>query len=245
MRLTVNILLAFTLTLVFSTAIAQTTLPITPKPAPRNEIAEDTNRVFYDENDKPIRFYQAMKLLNGGEYNWIEDNSPGGKRRVYKMSMAEQVAAYERTKTFLKIRSEQLKEGQKLDIMPLLGVLDRKNLDNKVIVFVFWFSFCPPCTESFDALNDFFKQVHNPDNIVILSITNDDKSRAEAKLAEKPLYYAQLITNAGRITSAYGLKNAPAFIVTDRDHIIHFAVAGIGPAVIAAFKNAIRTVLIQ
>jgi len=208
----------------------------------------DTNEIVYDEKGNALRYYQSQKLLNTGEYTMRLDGplgEPGSKKYLQKLTVAQQISAYERMKKFMDIPGSYLNEGKQLDIKPLTLTVDQQDLDQKVVILIFWLADCPPCTESFDALNDFFAQIHNPERIVILAITNDDLAIAAAKLKQKPLAYARLLSNAGSITSAYDLKAYPAFVVTDRNHIIRFAAKGIGPVSLAAFKNAIRTVVYQ
>jgi peroxiredoxin len=209
----------------------------------------DTNEVVYDESGKALKYYQSQKLLNTGEYTMVpnsgDPNAPGTTWRLKKTTVAQQTASYESVRTTMAIPGPYLKEGQPLDVTPLLSAVSAQELENKIIVMIFWSSDCPPCTESFEALNDFFTQIHNPESIVILAITTHDQLSADAKLKEKPLYHAQLLSNARRITNAYQLNVYPAFVVTDREHVIHFASKGLGPVSIAAFKNVIRSVLYQ
>ena len=208
----------------------------------------DTNEVIYDENGKALRFYQSQKLINTGEYTIRLDGplgQPGTKKYLQKLTIPQQISAYERIKKMMEIPGLYLNEGKQLDVTPLLSALNQQQLDQKVIILIFWRAGCPPCTESFDALNNFFAQIHNPERIVILAITTDDEAIAASKLKEKPLVYAQLLSNAGSITSAYDLKAYPAFVVADKDHIIRFSAKGVGPVTLAAFKNTIRTVLYQ
>lgn len=208
----------------------------------------DTNEVIYDEKGNALRYYQSQKLLNTGEYTITMDmvnGVPGTTKRLKKLTVTEQNAAYEHLKAMMAIPGQYLKEGQLLDVAPLLTILNKQEVDQKAIVMIFWSPECPPCTESFSALNDFFTQIYNPERIAILAITTDDKSVAAAKLKQKPLVNAQLLSNARDITSAYDLNSYPAFVVTDKEHIIRLAIRGTGSITINAFKNTIRSVLYQ
>lgn len=209
----------------------------------------DTNEVVYDEAGKALKYYQSQKLINSGDYEMVlkggAPGDPGTTKQLKKLTVAQQTAAYERVRTTMAIPSSYLKEGQPLDVAPLLATLNAQELNHKIIVMIFWDPACPPCTESFDALNDFFTQINNPESVVILAITTADQLTADAKLKQKPLYHAELLSGARSITNAYQLHTYPAFVVTDREHVIHFASKGLGPSSIAAFKNAIRGVLYQ
>jgi len=208
----------------------------------------DTNEIIYDENGNGLRYYQSEKLLNSGEYTIKLDGAPGDrgtKKHLVKLSPAQQIAAFERIKPFLVIPGPYLKEDQALDTAPLLIAVNKKDMDQKVIIMIFWSVDCPPCTESFDALNNFFTSIHNPEKVIILAITADDDSTVNTKLKEKPLMEAKLLNNADNVFKAYDLHSFPAFVVADKDHIIRFATKGISPVSLNAFKNSIRTILYQ
>jgi len=244
------------LTLFFLTkfSLAQTTPPPRDTTTIRHittkirSVKLDTNEIIYDENGNGLINNQSQKLLNTGEYTIRMDGrlgDPGVKKHLVKQTPAQQIAMYERIKPMIAINSPYLKEGQPLDVKPLLDALDKKDIDQKVIILVFWNVGCPPCTESFAALNDFFAQIHNPESITIVAITTDNSLLAAQKLKEKPLYNSKLISDARDIMSAYQLNNYPAFVVTDRDHIIRFATKGLSPVSLNAFKNCVRSVLYQ
>jgi peroxiredoxin len=211
----------------------------------REGIPLDTTEIMYDEAGNPLRFYQSEKLINSGDYTISYNGQLGSRKILKKLTLQQQLAAYEQIKPFITIQGPALKEGQLLDITPLLPAIAKEDLDQKVIIMIFWDAGCPPCTESFEALNQFFMQIHNPESVTILAITTDDPATPQAKLAEKPLKYARLICYSANINNAYSLHSIPAFIVTDKSHIIRYAVKGISPVSIPAFKNIIRQVLYQ
>jgi len=208
----------------------------------------DTNTVVYDEQGNALRYYQYEKLLNSGDYGIKgipSTDGSGMKYYITKISQQENFRRFEAIKQLMTIKSPLLHEGMELDVTPLLNVINRKDLDNKVVVLVFWNTGCPPCTESFASLNQFFTQIYNPDHIAVIAITPDDEKIALAKLKEKPLVNARLLTNAGDIIHYYQLNDYPSYVVTDKDHIIRFALSGISPVTISNFKSTIRQVLIQ
>ncbi len=138
-----------------------------------------------------------------------------------------------------------LKKGQKLDLRPFSEVLTTEDTDQKVKVLVFWSVYCPPCLESFQHLSEIFKQVKNPDELLVLAITGNNPQEARRKLEEKPLLYAKLISNGGTILNHYQLNSFPTYIITDKNDIITFAVDGIGPQVMNAIRTQLRSLLNQ
>ncbi|NCD71106.1 peroxiredoxin family protein [Mucilaginibacter agri] len=209
----------------------------------------DTTRLVYDEEGNELHFYQYQKLMNTGDYTITtkraSPDDPATKLYLKKLSDIEKREMYDIAKQRMAIKSPLLQEGTELDITPLTRALTAEELANKVIVLIFWNTECAVCTESFGSLNAFLQQIHNPENLVVLAITPEPQEVAAAKLKEKPLHHAQLLSNAGSIAKGYQLYNYPSFIVTDKSRIIRYAISGMGPFVLPSFKEAIKTVLFQ
>jgi peroxiredoxin len=208
----------------------------------------DTNQIVYDEKGNALRFYQYQHYLNSGEYSIRYSGlptNPSTKRYLFKLSAQQQNGMYDILKKSGTIKSAFLQEGSSLNINPLLEGLTKAELDNKVIVLIFWDPECPPCTESFADINDFFKQIHNPEDLVILAITNTSKTNAQIKLKDKPLLYAQFMNSARSVYNAYQLNAYPSYVVTDKNHVIRFAHTGSSQITLPAFKSAVKAVLQQ
>ncbi len=208
----------------------------------------DTNEVVYDEQGKALHYYQYQRLLNSGQYTFRLDGMPGSsntKRYLKRLSVQEQNRMYDVIKERMAIKSPLLKENTELDVAPFTSIVPARQLENKVVVLIFWNTECPPCTESFADINDFLKQIHNPEDLIILAITSNTKQEATAKLKEKPLLYAQLISNAGSIFNAYQLYSYPSYVVTDKKHTIRCAITGSSQISLPAFKSTIQEVLLQ
>ncbi|ARS39021.1 hypothetical protein CA265_04750 [Sphingobacteriaceae bacterium GW460-11-11-14-LB5] len=208
----------------------------------------DTNRVVYDETGKALRYYQYSKVMNTGEYSINYDGNPSlptTKAFLKKISQEEQFKRYEMIKEFMKINNSAIAEGKTLDVSPLTAFYEKERLENKAIVLVFWYANCPPCTEDFADIGTFMKQVDNTKDLLVLAITTDEQKIAAAKLKEKPLLYAELISSGRAIADAYQIKSYPSYIVTDKNHVIRYAIAGSSQITIPGLKNAIKAVLQQ
>ena len=205
----------------------------------------DTDIVAYDEQGKEMRYYQYIKLLNTGQYKLISKGAPGTKAVSYivKVNPQENARLYALIKERTAIKSPKLREDSTLDIKPLLGKVKKSELDNKVIVLVFWDTNCPPCTDSFSDINDFFDQLPNKDNVVLIAITPDDESLVKDKLKQKPLKYARFENDAMGTISTYQIENYPAYVVTDKKHVIRYATSGSSPLTMTMLKNSINEVL--
>lgn len=208
----------------------------------------DTNEVIYNEDGVALRYYQYTKLMNSGDYGIRlsgHPDDPQTKRFLKRLTVAEQMRMSEFVKTRMPAKSPILKEGMKLNVLPFLEVLSNEELEQKVKILIFWGAGCPPCTESFESINEVFRQVYNTEEVLTLAITRDSKEKAAEKLKEKPLLYAKLISNAANVYTAYNLNSTPTFVIADKNDVILFAVTGLGPQVITAFKTQLRTLLNQ
>jgi len=205
----------------------------------------DTNRVVYDENNQPLRYYQYQKLLFTGDYTLRYDGSPSdtsAKAYLKKLPPQEREQMFERMKSFYLNKSPLLQENKELDITPLLDyAATKQELDNKVVVLIFWSAQCPPCTESFSVLDDYFKEINDPDKIIIMALTRDKDLAVASKMRSKPLKNARLINDAGKIIDAYQNKQLPAFVVANKKHIITYSLV----SRVAEFKDAIKAALAE
>jgi len=236
-----KIVYSLILCLISTLAIGQVSVSVSERAGPRL----DTNKVVYDEQGKPLRYYQYSKLLNSGEYTLKSDGDPfrpETKNFLKKLTLDEQVSMMQMSKKFMKINNPILEEGAILDISPLTDVFSKDTLYRKVIILIFWNTQCPPCTESFESFNNFLKQIRSNDAMVI-AVTSDNKPDALAKLKEKPLLYANVVSDGQSVIDAYNIRSFPSFIITDRSQIVRLAIAGQGPQTIPLIQSTLRNQL--
>jgi peroxiredoxin len=208
----------------------------------------DTNRIVFDENDKPLRYYQYTKLLNTGNYTIKRNGSiddPKSKMYLEKLNDADKYRMYQLMKTSTEIKSPYLKEEMQLNTTPLDKFYSPDQLKNKVIFLIFWYADCPPCTDSFEAINTILKKINNTNDLLVVAITGDLSDKALQKLKEKPLNYSDLISDARGIFNQYQLKSYPAYVVADKSGTIRFSNSGTSSQTIPALKNALTAVLTQ
>jgi thiol-disulfide isomerase/thioredoxin len=128
---------------------------------------------------------------------------------------------------------------------PLQDALDGVDFTKKVVVLVFWDSGCPPCTESFAGINDFFAQLPDPQDVILVALTTDDKETAIAALKTNSLLNAKQITNSSHINTAYDVSTLPSYIVADKGHIIRLALTGASGVTLSAIKAAVTSALAE
>jgi len=206
----------------------------------------DTNRVVYDEQGNALRYYQFSKLVNSGDYTIRYNGRPGDpgvQGRLVKLDDDDRARMLKIIKEHASIKSATVKEGNMLDIKPLQNALDGVDFTNKVVVLVFWNSGCDECTENFAGIDDFLSHLSDPHDVVVVSITIDDKVTAIATLKQTPLLNARLITSSNNINADYDINNLPAYIVADKSHIIRLALANSSPVTLTAIKTAVTSAL--
>ncbi|GAA4336339.1 hypothetical protein GCM10023149_44970 [Mucilaginibacter gynuensis] len=207
----------------------------------------DTNLVAYDEQGKALRYYQYTKLLNSGQYTMSFEGPQTDKpvMHIKKLSVDEQNKMFNMIRESITSKSPGLKEGSPFDTKPLESIVPVNQLNGKVLLLLFWYANCPPCTEDFASINKILKQVHNPEDITILAITTDNEDIAAAKLKEKPVLYAKLISGARDITNAYKPEGFPAYVVVDKAGITRLGIIGSSPITMQLVGTAVRAALTQ
>ncbi|HEX8376678.1 MAG TPA: redoxin family protein [Pedobacter sp.] len=209
----------------------------------------DTNMIVLDEEGKALRHYQYSKLMNSGEYT-IHQKVGEANFSIKKLSLQEQIKYSELLEKLVATKSPMLKKGQTLNLSPFSNLLKMEEMDQKVKILIFWSSGCPPCTESFESINEVLRQVNNPDELLVLAITGDNQEMASRKLKEKPLLYAKLFSGASAIFKYYIFPHyqdnrVPIYVIADKNDVIRFSVDGIGPQVMNSFKTQLRAILNQ
>ncbi len=211
----------------------------------QSTMALDTNMVVYDDQDKPLRYYQYTKLVNSGDYT-IRGNgapgAPGTRPKLVRMTDDMKKQMYDSVKPFITIKEGSLQEGLVLDTKALLDELKGETLNKKAVLLIFWNIDCPPCTGSFANYNELIKSINNPD-LVTIAITSDKKNDVAEQLKKTPLNASYILNNAFRISGSYGIYEFPTFVFADKDHLITMAVRGNSPVVMPALVKNIKEAL--
>ncbi|RZK37288.1 MAG: TlpA family protein disulfide reductase [Pedobacter sp.] len=185
----------------------------------------DTTEVAYFEG-KALKYYQYMALVRTGDYTLRKDFKPGSDRKLtlFKLSAEEAKIRNERIAKLMGIKSPILQPLTPLNTTPLFNDIKRRDLEGKVIVLIFWYADCSPCTDSFADINRFITDL-NEKNIAVITITKDNKESAKLKLGNFKI--AKHIYNASSILNEYKLNTYPSIVVTDKNHVIQYAVTGL------------------
>jgi thiol-disulfide isomerase/thioredoxin len=143
-----------------------------------------------------------------------------------------------------------------LELEPLTGngkAMSAADLQGKVTLVNFWGTWCPPCAEEFPYLAKVDKEVRSSPDFQYLSISYDDKPKAELSAitsdflrrmaADHPTYY-----DPGAATllalHAIGVDDAfPTTIVIGRDGSIRGAWRGYHRSAIAEIEGLLKELL--
>lgn len=205
----------------------------------------DTTLVFYDEKGKALHYYQYDKLFRSGLYSlkYSTEKATYGKQIVTRLSDEEVSKFSSIIREHTELKNPFIYKGKKLDIAPLTAFYEPEQLANKIIIQVYWYASCGTCTEHFTALSAFIKELGDPKDVIILAITTDNNDVAVKKLKELPLRNAQLISSGKALSDAYQITAFPAYIVTDRNHVITHAAVGSSRLTLPDLKEAIKAVV--
>lgn len=114
-----------------------------------------------------------------------------------------------------------------LDVKTLDGttknVVSAYNEKDKLYVFAFWATWCAPCIEELDAMNDVYADWKSELPIEIIAVSLDD-ARTEKRV--KPLVngkgweYTILLDNNQALKRALGISNPPYLLVVKNGEIV-------------------------
>jgi peroxiredoxin len=107
----------------------------------------------------------------------------------------------------------------------------------KVVVLVFWATWCPPCRAEMPTFAKLQKEMASQ-GVAIVPIANDDPSKAEEFLTKKKLDVWSLTDVDRRVSTLYGANALPKTFVLDRNGIVVKAI--LGKASEADLRAAIR-----
>jgi len=205
----------------------------------------DTNQLYFDDKGIALSYTQFNKLLISGQYVAKPAEDITNPRRISLKKLSPE--AYEKLNNFIRdntnIQNEQIATGKKLDISVLSPFFKAAKSPRQVLVQIYWYAGCKSCDESLSQLSAFVKELDNPKDLSFAIITTDDIALVNKKLKENPLPNTEVIGSGRTIADAYEITEFPAYIVSNKNQIIKYAVAGSSRLTVPDLKMAIKTAL--
>jgi thiol-disulfide isomerase/thioredoxin len=96
--------------------------------------------------------------------------------------------------------------------------------DDKIYVFSFWATWCAPCIEELNALNEVYDDWKKDLNIEIIAVSTDDsrtQKRVKPLLNGKGWAFDVLLDTNQDLKRALGIINIPYTIVVKNGEILH------------------------
>lgn len=102
------------------------------------------------------------------------------------------------------------------------GKVPLETLRGKWVFISYWATWCPPCVDEIDALNQFYRQ-HQQDNVALFAVNYDGVSKKE-QLASAETYgleYPSLIENPANSLKLADIRSLPALFVLNPEGKLH------------------------
>ncbi|MCP4121830.1 MAG: redoxin domain-containing protein [Bacteroidetes bacterium] len=175
-----------------------------------------------------------------------EEENDNGEQRDDNLETPIEKVEIEQTVSKDKEDVYKLEEGvvfPEFDLTDIHGkVWNSNDLEDKVIVFNFWFTSCKPCLDEIPDLNMLVKQFSYRDDLVFIAPTFDAQHRIEKFLLAHPFKYA-LIPNVLDFNQAVGVRSYPVHLIVDKNRKVHTIVTQRYPTIKDLLANYIYNAL--
>ncbi|MGA2592715.1 MAG: TlpA disulfide reductase family protein [Bryobacteraceae bacterium] len=91
-----------------------------------------------------------------------------------------------------------------------------KDLRGQVVLVNFWATWCPPCRKEMPDLDALYRRF-GTQGLVILAISDEERSKVEPFIAEHKFSYPILLDPGGKVNEMFRVEGIPKSFVYDRD----------------------------
>jgi cytochrome c biogenesis protein CcmG/thiol:disulfide interchange protein DsbE len=117
------------------------------------------------------------------------------------------------------------------------------DLRGRVVLVVFWASWCTPCKTSFPALDALYRELQ-PRGFEVLAINLDERrADADAFLAARPHVMPVAFDPRGAAPLAFKVRGMPTSVLIDRAGNIRYTHTGYSAKVVDEYRQEIRLLL--
>jgi thiol-disulfide isomerase/thioredoxin len=115
----------------------------------------------------------------------------------------------------------------------------------RVVLVDFWASWCPPCKDSFPAL-DAIQREYRDKGVNVIAVNVDERHKdAEAFLAAHPHQMLVVFDPHGESPRAFRVRGMPSSFVIDRQEQIRYMHQGYSQGIDAAYRQELNTLLAE
>ena len=94
-------------------------------------------------------------------------------------------------------------------------------LAGQVIVLDFWATWCSPCVEGLDHLQQMHERYADEGLVVLAINVGEDREEAAEFVADHGYTFTVLLDADGRVSDAYGVQAIPHTLIVDREGEVH------------------------
>jgi peroxiredoxin len=103
-----------------------------------------------------------------------------------------------------------------------------KDLQDKIVIFNFWFVECAPCIQEMPSLNKLVEEYKNNSNVVFLSFSNSDKEKIKKLLKSKDFHYNHVSQEQTKaFLEQWKIQIYPTNVIVNKGKIVFYKSGGI------------------
>ena len=100
------------------------------------------------------------------------------------------------------------------------------SLEGQVVILDFWATWCSPCVESLDHLQQSHEQFADRELVVLAVNVGETPDEIAGFVSDLGYTFTVLVDSDDRVTERYGVKGIPHTLIVDRDGEVHAVLAG-------------------
>lgn len=108
-------------------------------------------------------------------------------------------------------------------------LIDNESIKGKVVLLNFWFTSCPGCKVEYTGLQALKARFKNQDEVVFISIANDDAAYLENFLKKNPLNFEHVASGKSIADNYFKVLGYPTNIIVDQNGIVQHVKIGGSP----------------